>query len=116
VTAAQRYRHRITILRQSALRDADGRQFVEWVGVPGLTNIPAQVLTGPGREAIAAGTRVAEADLRVALPWAPTNIRAADRVLWDGVQYEITAAPEFDASARREVRLLCKLALGGGQP
>lgn len=103
-------------MQPTTVRDDAGRQFVTWANVPGLSSVPARVLTGPGREQVAAGTRIADADLRVSMPWHPTAISAAWRIVWNGATYEIVSPPEYDATGRIEVRIVCKLATGGGQP
>lgn len=71
-----------------------------------LDNVPAEVLTGPGREWIAAGATQAEVAARINCRWFPADERtmAAWRILWDGRIYNIVSA-ETDATARREWRL-----------
>lgn len=76
-------------------------------GTP-LTDVPAEVLTGPGREWVGAGAPQADATARVNLRWFPADPTeiARWRLLWDGGIYSITSA-ETDITARREWRLRC---------
>lgn len=75
----------------------------DWADV--FANVPAEVLTGPGRELRAAGAELAETDARINLRWLP-GVTQQMRVLWEGKIYNITGI-EYDATARREVRLTC---------
>lgn len=112
---AHRLRHRVTFQRLTdPVRNEDGYP------IPGsggwqvavlddgtrLENVPAEVLTGPGREFRSGAATQAEASARINLRWFPTtkNELAAMRILWDGRIYNITSA-ETDVTARQEWRL-----------
>lgn len=81
-------------------------------GVP-LSAVPAEVLTGPGREQIAAGVKHSEVAARINLRWFP-GLQSSWRVLWDGEVFAITGK-STDATARREWRLVCSSGLTDGQ-
>lgn len=70
-----------------------------------LAGVPAEVLTGAGREYIAADARLAETSARITMRWFP-GLSAAWRILWDGRIYDITSS-ETDITGRREWRLRC---------
>ena len=74
-----------------------------------LDSVPAEVLTGPGREWVAAGATQSEVSARINCRWFPANERdmAAWRILWDGRIYNIISV-ETDVTARREWRLRVK--------
>lgn len=113
-----KYRHRVEI--QEATDDQDeetGTITRTWSTVyldtdlP-LDAVPAEVLTGPGRELHAAGTKLAETTARINLRWFP-GLREDMRILWDGKVYDILSI-ETDSTARREYRLRCKDGLSDG--
>lgn len=112
---AHRLRHRVTFqVNQPVQRDSNG------FPVPGtggwqtavlpdgtrLEDVPAEVLTGPGREWVGSGAPQSDTSARINVRWFPADERemAAWRVLWDGRIYNITSA-ETDITARREWRL-----------
>lgn len=70
-----------------------------------LDSVPAEVLTGPGREFRGTGTTQEEATARINLRWFPGLLQTW-RILWDGRIYNIQSI-ETDATARREWRLRC---------
>lgn len=113
---AHRLRHRVTFQRYYDVeKDGDGYAIpgtggYQTVVLPSglkLENVPAEVLTGPGREWIASGAKQSEVSGRINLRWFPSTEKelAAWRVLWDGRIYNITSATT-DATSRREWRLL----------
>ncbi len=100
------YRHRID-LQHKVLGEPDplsGHQTEDWESFTAQP-IPAEVLTGPGRERLAAGAEQAETDARINFRWLP-GVTQQMRVVWDGKTYNITGI-EYDATARREIRLTC---------
>lgn len=112
---AHRLRHRVTFqAKGEEQRDENGYiipgsggwQTVTLADGTRLENVPAEVLTGPGREFQGGAATQAEVSARINLRWFPANDRdmAAWRVLWDGRIYNITSA-ETDITARREWRL-----------
>lgn len=113
---AHRLRHRITFQRKAeAVRDEGGYVIDPggWVTVvlddgTVLEDVPAEVLTGPGREFIGSDAKQAETSARINLRWFPAaeRLMAQWRVLWDGRIYNITSV-DADATARREWRLRC---------
>lgn len=105
------YRQRITIQEKVQAQDpVTGEITVTWANVildsnTELDSVPAEVLTGPGREFIESGARQAETTARINLRWFP-GLLPTWRILWDGRVYNITSI-ETDATARREWRLRC---------
>lgn len=132
MSQASAYIHRVTIQRPVTEQDSDGFKSTNWETVTlddadetELYGYPAQVLTGPGRERHAAGTKLAETTARINLRWFP-GLNESWRILWphdgtfdsDGVfggkVYDIISM-ETDLTARREYRLRCKDGLSDGQ-
>lgn len=116
---AHRLRHRVHFqVKQVVDQDAEtGAETYDWVtalsnGVP-LLSVPAEVLTGAGRELMAAGAKQAETTARINLRWFP-GLLPTWRVLWDGRIYNITGI-STDITARREWRLTCEDGLTDGQ-
>lgn len=114
-----KYRHRVEIQHQVRTRDpVDGAVIVAWQtfvlpsGTP-CNGVPAEVLTGPGRELIAANAQQAETTARIAMRWFP-DLTAAMRILWDGRVYNIKSL-ETDSTGRREWRLPCTDGVNDGR-
>lgn len=111
VMLSQRMTERITIEQPVRVRDpATGSTSTTWsvwsAGSTPMAHVPAHVLTGPGREPVQAGARYTEADLRVEMHYVE-GINPTMRVVWRGQPYGVVAV-DYDASARRVVRLTCR--------
>ena len=78
-------------------------------------DVPAEVLTGPGREFLQSGQMQSDVAARIRVPWFPGGIDASWRVLWDGRVFDIKGDPDLDASGRREYRIKCKAGVNDGQ-
>lgn len=112
---AHRLRHRVTFQRNMPVeRDEDnvpipgsgGWQTVVLADGTRLECVPAEVLTGPGRESQGGAATQSETSARINLRWFQASERdmAAWRIVWDGRMYNITSV-ETDITARREWRL-----------
>lgn len=108
---AQRYRHRIDIQAKVQTQDpTTGDISFFWSTVyldsdTALDSVPAEVLTGPGREFNAADAQQAEVTARFQFRWF-AGLLPDMRIVWDGNPYEIVSI-ETDATARREYRVKC---------
>lgn len=109
---AQRYRHRVTFQEQVEEQDSETGDITRtWATAAldsdtDLADVPAEVLTGPGREFNAADAKQAETTARINLRWFP-GLLPSWRIQWDGKTYDILSI-EVDRTARREYRLRCK--------
>lgn len=103
----QRYRHRIEIQQRQESRGATGEVLLTWANAfPAFVGgIPAEVLTGPGREFRAANSEIGEITARINFRGV-IGVTQQMRVLWRGVAYNIGSV-EQDATGVRETRLLC---------
>ncbi|UXC34783.1 phage head closure protein [Cupriavidus gilardii] len=108
---AYRLRHRVTFQRQVHAQDpGTGADIVAWQdavlpsGAP-LVDVPAEVLTGAGKEFVSAATKNVDTTARINLRWFP-GLEQDWRVLWDGRVYDIQSI-ETDVTGRREWRLRC---------
>lgn len=117
---APRLRHRITFERQASDRDSEGVVTLQWIpvvidlaGEAPLVDVPAEVLTGPGREFQASGQVQAELAARITCRWFP-GLSAAWRIVWDGNVFNI-ATWETDVTGRREYRIRCTAGVNDGQ-
>lgn len=107
-----KYRHRVTIEHQVTTRDpGDGSEIVTWEVFQDA--VPADVLTGPGREFVAANAGQAETVARINMRWFP-GLTSQMRILWDGRVYNLNP-PETDATARREYRIQCTDGVNDGR-
>lgn len=115
---SQRYRHRIELQSKAETQDPDtGAISHEWDTVfldsdTPLDSVPAEVLTGPGREFNAADAKQAETTARIQCRWFP-GLSPAWRVLWDGRVYDILSI-ETDATGRMEYRIRCREGVSDG--
>lgn len=113
---AQRYRHRVAIQARTEEQDSEtGETSHTWASADlgiDATSVPAEVLTGPGREFQAASAKQAEADYRVTMPWF-AGLLPTHRLVWDGQIMDIISI-ETDATARRQYRLRCKAGVNAG--
>lgn len=108
------YRHRVAIQEQVETQDSETGdieftwQNVELDSDTELDAVPAEVLTGPGREFQSADAKQGEIAARVNLPWFP-GLTQKMRLVWEGQNFDIVSI-ELDSTARREYRL--KVAAG----
>lgn len=115
----QRYRQRITFQEQVVHIDSnDGSEEVAWITVvlesgEELEDVPAEVLTGAGREFNASGAVQGEVAARIACRWFP-GINQAWRILWQDEVYNIGSF-ETDRTDRREYRIRCTGRVNDGQ-
>lgn len=109
MSEAQRYRHRISFEQKVEEQDSEtGALSYTWEVVDldsdtPLDSVPAEVLTGPGREFNAADAKQAETSARINCRWFG-DVSPAWRVVWQGRSFDILSV-EYDATGRRETRL-----------
>ena len=113
-----RLRHRVEFQEQVTTRDSEGRATVSWETVmldseTPLDSVPAEVLTGPGREFIESGQKQGTTAARINVRWFP-GLLSSWRVLWDGRVYNIETV-ETDITARREWRMRCSEGVNDGE-
>lgn len=109
---SHRLRHRVTIQEQVESQDSTtGAISVDWQNF--LADVPAEVLTGAGKETIEGAARQGEIAARINMRWFP-GLTQAMRIVWDGNLYNIKSI-ETDVTARREYRLRCTAGLNDGQ-
>lgn len=107
----QRMRHRIRIEENIETRDLEtGERLDNWqvVALDSATDldaVPAEVLTGPGREFRAAGAEQADITARVTCRWFP-GLTQQMRIIWDERIFNIKSY-ETDRTGRREYRIVC---------
>ena len=116
---APRLRHRVTFQEFVSSRDSEGVLTEGWQNAwidseTELVDVPAEVLTGPGREAIAAGAQQADVSARITCRWFP-GLDATWRILWDGRVFAILGDPDTDLTGRREWRIKCAAGMNDGQ-
>lgn len=114
-----RLRHRITFQEQVEIRDSEGAVKIDWQNVwldseTELADVPAEVLTGAGREFNASGKVNSEVAARITVRWFP-GLKPSWRILWDGRVFNIGGDPETDATGRREWRIKATAGVTDGQ-
>jgi len=112
-----RYRHRIDFEAPVQTRGERGEVINTWgVAISGdgkhLAGVPAEVLTGPGRELMAAASKFAETTARIRTWWFP-DLKPTWRIVWDGKVFDITGI-ETDSTGRFEYFIRCKDGLTDG--
>lgn len=116
---SHRLRHRVAIQEQVETQNSNtGAYSVAWENVmldsdTELSAVPAEVLTGAGREFEQGGAIQGEIAARINLRWFP-GLTQAMRIVWDGQVFNIHSI-ETDATARREYRLKCTAGVNDGQ-
>jgi SPP1 family predicted phage head-tail adaptor len=100
----QRLRHRITIQEKAEEFTSYG-EGIGYVWTTWAADVPAEVLTGPGRDFITAAAKQSETSARINMRWVP-GLLPSMRILWDGRVYDIESM-ETDVTARKEWRLRC---------
>lgn len=104
-------RHRITIQSQVETQDpVTGEAVVSWVNF--LTDVPAEVLTGPGREFRDSSSGQSEVSARIKTRWFP-GLSPLMRILWNGVIYNIRAF-STDSTGRVDYRIICTGGVNSG--
>lgn len=116
----QTLRHRITFQEQVTFRDSNGDEIVDWQNVvldtgEELEDVPAEVLTGPGREFNNSGAVQSDVAARITCRWFPGGIKSSWRILWDGFVFNIGGIPDMDLTGRREYRIRCTAGVNDGQ-
>lgn len=119
-TLAPRLRHAITFQEQVTTRDGNGVQVTTWVNAKlpdkqELVDVPAEVLTGPGREFLQSGQMQSDVAARITCRWFPGGIKSSWRVLWDGQTFNVKGVPDTDATGRREYRFAATAGVNDGQ-
>jgi len=114
-----RLRHRVAVQEQVETQNSNtGALFVAWENVwlnsnTELDSVPAEVLTGAGKEMIQGESRQGEIVARINLRWFP-GLTQKMRIVWEGQAFNIHSI-ETDATARREYRLRCTAGVNDGQ-
>lgn len=116
---ANRLRHRVAIQELVETQDSNtGAVTRAWENVwldsnTELDAVPAEVLTGPGREFVQSGATQGEIAARINLRWFP-GLTQKMRIVWDTNIFNILSI-EVDLTARREYRLKCAAGVSDGQ-
>lgn len=101
-----RLRDRVTIESRETLRDSNGLAYSDWTAV--VTDEPAEVLTGAGKDAVANGQPATTVSARVTVRWRPSLASPEDmRVLVDGSAHYVQTY-YTDATRRRWLTLVCE--------
>ena len=110
-----RLRHRISIQKPVRAQDpASGGTAITWEDV--YIKVPAEVLTGAGKENVSSGATQNETSARINMRWLPIDRLdiLTYRGVWDGTIFQITGA-ETDVTDRREWRLTCSSGVTDGR-
>lgn len=115
---AGRLRHRITFQELITERDSDGVATSSWQNAwidsdTELVDVPAEVLTGPGREFEAAGATQADVAARITVRWFE-GLDSSWRIQWDGRTFDIAGDPDTDSTGRREWRIKATAGVSDG--
>lgn len=109
---AYRLRHRVTVQELVEVQDTTtGAVTREWEDV--IANVPAEVLTGAGKEFVSSGATQGEVTARINMRWFP-GLTQKMRIVWDTKELNILSI-ETDATARQEYRLKCSAGVTDGQ-
>jgi SPP1 family predicted phage head-tail adaptor len=116
---SHRLRHRITVQELSEIQDTNtGALTYSWETAilddgTILDAVPAEVLTGAGREFVQSGATQGQIAARINMRWFP-GLTQKMRIVWDTNIYNITSI-ETDITGRQEYRLKCVAGVSDGQ-
>lgn len=109
---AYRLRHRVSIQELVEVQDTTtGAVTRGWEDV--YTNVPAEVLTGPGKEFVQSGATQGEITARINMRWFD-GLTQKHRIVWDTKIFNIVSI-ETDMTGRQEYRLKCSSGVTDGQ-
>ena len=109
---AYRLRHRVSVQELVEVQDTTtGAVSREWEDV--YTEVPAEVLTGAGKEFVQSGSTQGEIAARINMRWFP-GLTQKMRIVWDEKLFNILSI-ETDTTARQEYRLKCSSGVTDGQ-
>ena len=109
---AYRLRHRVTVQELVEVQNTTtGAITREWEDF--LADVPAEVLTGAGKEFVSSGATQGEITARINMRWFP-GLTQKMRILWDTKEYNILSI-ETDMTGRQEYRLKCSSGVTDGQ-
>lgn len=108
---AGRLRHRVTMERATPVT-VDGSTSTTWAAIG---DVWGGVEPIRGREALIGGGILDETDTRIVLRYnsLSATLTARDRLLYDGISYNIYSIAEKNTS-HREIECLCKSGLNNG--
>lgn len=102
-----RLRHRVSFDAPFTARDSDGNRHEAFAAVSELQGMPAEVLTGPGKETVPAAQPVSTVAARITLRYHPMIANPYGmRVRHGDAVYHIETW-HFDVSGRHWVTLIC---------
>lgn len=109
---AGRLRHRITMQRATPVT-TDGSTVTTWVDIGAVWGAVEPIR---GREALIGGGILAEMDTRIVLRYnsLSATLLARDRVVHDGVAYNLVGNPVEKDTAHRELEFLAKSGVNDG--
>lgn len=100
-----RLRHRITIQERNNWQDpTTGEIKLCWESV--CKDIPAEVLTGAGKESVQDNAEVGTTAARITVRWMPLDKPEQKRIVWGGLVFNVKTAIS-DATNRRWLRFEC---------
>lgn len=114
-----KYRHRVEIQEPLSSRDPNsGEDIITWSTVALsssviLNAVPAQVLTGPGREFRESAATQNEISARINMRWFP-GLTQKMRIIWDSQVFNIEGF-DLDETGRHEYRVQCSTGVNDGE-
>ena len=103
-----RLRHRASFASRAIVRDSNGDRSEVFAPVAALQNVPCEILTGAGMEAVKSGQPVSSIAARITLRYqAELSAPYGLRVTAGGAVYHVETHYN-DATGRRWVTLVCQ--------
>ena len=115
---AHRLRHRVAVQELVEVQNTTtGAVTYSWENVwldtdTELDAVPAEVLTGAGKEFVSSGAIQGEVAARINMRWFP-GLTQKHRIVWDSTVFNILSI-ETDITARQEYRLKCSAGVSDG--
>lgn len=111
-----RLKQRIKIQKQAIRKNRDGTTKRYWITLKNCEAVPAEVLTGAGREQNINAVEHAITTARITTRWLPLERQniASYRIVWSGYKYNITSVSS-DPTDRVWLRFECVDGVGDGE-
>ena len=109
---SHRLRHRVAVQELVEVQNTTtGAVTRAWENV--YADVPAEVLTGPGKEFVQSGATQGEVTARINMRWFD-GLTQKHRIVWDTKELNILSI-ETDITGRQEYRLKCSSGVTDGQ-
>jgi head-tail adaptor len=102
-----RLRHRVSFWQKVAVRDVDGMVDESWSMIEDLENVPAEVLTGPGRESVPADQPISTVAARITVRYLSQLASPYGLRITHGDDIYHVETFHADATGMKQITMVC---------